>query len=116
MGSGLYHTEMVKAFNAAKIVLNIHLKRQREGAVNMRSFEVTGCGSFLLSDYVLGLEEVFKIDNELACYKSGEELVEKVRYYLGHPQQREQIAQAGQLRAYREYSFEERIKQILSFI
>ena len=80
----------------------------------MRTFEAAGCGAFLLSDYVGGMENAFDIGKEIACYKSEDEMVEKVRYYLDHPELRNQIALAGQRRAYQEHSFENRIKQILA--
>ena len=44
-----------------------------------RNFEIPGCGGFLLTDYVPGLERYFQIGEEIVCYvvpKPGETLTE----------------------------------------
>ena len=44
-----------------------------------------------------------------------DELVEKVRYHLSHEEERAQIARAGQARCVPAYSYESRVKAILSY-
>jgi spore maturation protein CgeB len=82
----------------------------------MRDFEVTGCGAFLLTDYARGLETIFKPGEEIICYKNIEELKDIVKFYLSHPQEREEIARKGNLRAHQDHTYARRMEELISFI
>lgn len=60
-----------------------------------RNFEVPGCGGFFLTDYVKGLEEFYQLDEDIVCYRSTNDLIEKIRYYLSHKEARSRIASSG---------------------
>ena len=60
-----------------------------------RNFEVPGCGGFFLTDYVKGLEDFYTPDEDIVCYRSTEELVEKIHYYLSHEELRKKVASNG---------------------
>ncbi|OGS22899.1 MAG: hypothetical protein A2252_07420 [Elusimicrobia bacterium RIFOXYA2_FULL_39_19] len=117
-GEGLYLNDMMKAFNASKIILNMHDVQQKHGGLKatFRVYEVTGCRGFLLTDKPYGIEEQFEINKEIVCYESTEELKEKIDYYLENSWKRENIAKAGQLRTYKDHTFEHRAKQIIDFV
>jgi len=114
--NGVYGPEMVKLFNSAKIVLNIHVKDDLPYKVNMRTFEATGCGSFLLTDKSYGLEKMFMCGSELACYEDENELIELAKYYLEHKDERTRVGKRGRERTYREHTYEERVKKLLSAV
>ena len=42
--------------------------------------------------------ELFEEGKEIECYATVEELVEKIDYYLAHPEERKAIAEAGHRR------------------
>ncbi|RSN74929.1 MAG: hypothetical protein DSO07_12680 [Thermoproteota archaeon] len=113
---GVYGPEMVKVFNSAEVVLNIHMKDDLPYKVNMRTFEAAGCGSFLLTDKSYGLEKMFICGSELACYEDENELIELAKYYLEHKDERTKIGGRGKERAYREHTYEERVKRLLNVI
>jgi spore maturation protein CgeB len=113
---GIYGPEMVKVFNSAKIVLNIHVEDDLPYKVNMRTFEATGCGSFLLTDYAYGMEKIFKVNEELAVYIDENELVKLVKYYLNSEDEREVIGKRSQTRAYREHTYRQRILVLLKLL
>lgn len=108
--------EMVSIFNRTKINLNFtgilgksmlrsmpdinSLIRQLKG----RIAEVALSGGFVLSEYAPGIEEVFKPDSEIVIFRSKEELIEKITYYLAHDAEREAIANAAHKRALRDYA------------
>jgi len=81
-----------------------------------RHFEINSCGAFQLSYYVEGLESCYGIGKELAVFDGPEDLVEKVRYYLGHDAEREAVARAGQERTLRDHALESRVAEILGHI
>jgi spore maturation protein CgeB len=114
--TGVWGPEMAKAFNAAKIVLNIHVKSDLAYKPNMRVFEATGSGAFLLTDKPYGLEKLFRSWEEVMCYNNESELVKLVKYYLDNDEERMNISARGQERAYREHTYQDRVKQILEKI
>ncbi|MEM3816157.1 MAG: glycosyltransferase [Candidatus Bathyarchaeia archaeon] len=107
---------MVKAFNAAKIVLNVHVKDDVPYKVNMRTFEATGSGSFLLTDKTYGIEKMFDLNEEVVAYEGEEDLVEFTKYYLENEEERVKISNEAQKRAYRDHTYEQRVKKILDYM
>jgi spore maturation protein CgeB len=67
-----------------------------------KSFEIAGCGGFLLAERSAGHLQRFKEDEEAVFFSSFEELVEKIRRYLPDEAARQRIAAAGSLRAARD--------------
>lgn len=112
-GRAVWGEELVKVYNTTKIVLNIH---PPQAYPNMRDFEVTGCGAFLLTDYAERLAGMFKIDEEIICYRDVKELRKAIRFYLEHPEQRNAIAQRGQERAYAAHTYVQRMQELISFV
>jgi len=81
-------------FAAARIILNQSVRND----INFRVFEALATGSLLLTDAVgNGLEQLFEDGRHLVTYRKGDvdDAVTKARYYLEHPQEREQIAAHG---------------------
>lgn len=75
---------------------------------NMRLFEATGAGAFVLTEYRDNLSKYFEIDQEIVTFKDEQELFEKIEYYLHNPEQRIAIAKRGQQRCLKEHSMEKR--------
>ena len=80
--------------------------------VKGRHYEINACGGFQLSYYVEGLERQYRIGEEIAIYASPEELLEKIRYYLKHEDEREAIAQRGYARTRSDHTMEKRFNHI----
>lgn len=87
-------------------------KKQIKG----RTFEIPGCGSFMLTEYVEHLEDYYKINKEIVCFDSVPELIEKIKYYLANENKREEISQAGYERTIKEHTFEKRFNEIFKII
>jgi spore maturation protein CgeB len=105
--------EMVRVFNAAKIVLNVHDPSDLSFKPNMRVFEATGCQSFLLTDRALGLDTCFDEPEEVTCYDDDSDLVQQSKSFLESPSERASIAQRAHERAYKEHTYDQRIDQVL---
>jgi spore maturation protein CgeB len=112
-GSAVWNEELVKVYNASKIVLNIH---SPQTVPIMRDFEVTGCGAFLMTDHARSLETMFNPGQEIICYKNVENLKDLVKFYLSHSPEREEIARKGNLRAHRDHTYARRMEELISFI
>lgn len=102
--------EMYRTLAAARIVVNASIDIATSQAPNMRLFEATGCGSFLLTARQRNLEAFFRPGREIETFGDGTELVDKIYYYLAHPREREEIAARGQARCLRDYNQELRAR------
>jgi FkbM family methyltransferase len=123
----IYGLEMHKALRLCRIGFDARgsIRYFKEGEVtdiakeetaNMRIFETTGCGIFLLTEYFENLENYFEIGKEIETFKDEKELVEKIRFYLAHPELRTAIAERGRQRCLRDHSALERIKSLDNII
>ncbi|GEM_PF-1933340 len=104
--------EMFRALKSGRIVLNASGDAFQDEAPNMRLFEVTGAGAFLLTDYQNNLQQFFELGVEIETFRDKNELLEKIHYYLNHPEQREAMARRGQERCLREYPMQARAKKL----
>ena len=108
----LFGLSMFQKLFESRITLNTHIDLAGPFAVNMRLYEATGVGTCLLTDWKPTLHELFEPDREVVTYQSPEECVEKVKWLLEHPQERETIARAGQARTLKEHTFTQRAMQL----
>lgn len=71
---------------------------------NMRLFEATAAGVFVLTEALDNLGGFFTPGLEIETYSTTRELLDKVRHYLAHPGEREAIAARGRQRCLRDHS------------
>ncbi len=89
-------------------------RRQKE--IKGRIFEIPGCRGFLLTDYAPGLEKYYEIGKEIECFYDIKDLIEKIKYYLEHEEEREKIAFNGYKRTFRDHTYEKRFNEIFKII
>ena len=70
---------------------------------NLRHLEATGMGALLLTENHPSLRAFFQED-EVAAFASAEDMLEQVRYYLTHEDERQAVAARGQARCLRDFS------------
>jgi len=104
--------DMVDALSSYKIAFNYNIADD----INYRTFEATGAGAMLLTNYTPNLEKLFDIGKEIVMYESLEDLKQKIRYYSTHEDERQAIAAAGMLRSRRDHSYDSRAKQFISIV
>jgi len=86
-----------------------------EDDVAHKAFEITACGGFLLALRTPGHQECFEEGKEAEFFSSVEECAEKIRYYLSHPEEREEIARRGCERSKRSgYDNDAQLSRILA--
>jgi spore maturation protein CgeB len=107
--------EKAKAFRAGRIVLNTFSHKETDG-VNCRLFEATGCGGFVLTENGPTVRDFFEPGREVAVFDSRKELVDQVRYYLAHAEERQEIADRGCQRAHREHTYQVRLCRLLEIV
>jgi hypothetical protein len=107
--------QQVEIFNRSQINLGMGGIGYSEELTNLkgRDFEipVTGGGAYLTS-FNSDLAQHFHVGHEILCYRSRDELVELVRYYLAHPNEAREIARAGRDRCLREHRWLHRFERV----
>jgi len=96
----LAYSEYAATVARADIAL-CFLSRRNRNESTMRSFEIPALGAFLLAERTAEHRYLYAEGKEAEFFCSREELVEKARHYLMHPDQRRAIATAGQSRCQR---------------
>lgn len=80
--------------------------------IKARPFELAASGAFVISGYADDIENYYKSGQEMIFYRSTQDLVEKIEYYLNRPEERERIARAGYERTVREHTYENRFREL----
>ena len=97
----LYCTDYREAIWRSRINLSFLTHSNQDEFVH-KSFEIAGCGGFLLAERSAGHLQRFKEDEEAVFFSSFDELAAKIRRYLPDEASRQRIAHAGNLRAARD--------------
>ncbi len=97
----LYQEQYREAIWRSKINLSFITRSNQDEFVH-KSFEIAGCGGFLLAERSDGHMQRFREDEEAVFFSSFEECVEKIRRYLPDEAARTRIAAAGRARAQRD--------------
>lgn len=86
--------EYVRAINAAKIGL-CFLSKLNNDTYTTRCFEIPACGTALFSEWSEDLDMIFDNGVNAVLFKTKEELVEKVKYYLRNPDELDTLTEKG---------------------
>lgn len=96
---GRYHgtlstEDFVKVINQSRINMNFSMGGHGEPQVKGRPWEIASCGSFALVERCEDFKKFFKEDKEIAMFNFNdkEDMLKKVKYYLAHEKEREEIA------------------------
>ncbi len=111
----VWGTEMYQVLRRSRITLNSHIDLAGREAGNMRLFEATGVGAFLLTDFKDNLHTLFAPDREVAVWRSIEECLDRIDHHLRDDDGRAAIARAGQARTMAQHTYRHRAAEILGF-
>ena len=106
---------MYQVLRRSRITLNSHIDLAGREAGNMRLFEATGVGAFLLTDFKDNLHTLFAPDREVAVWRSIDDCLAAIDRALGDDMRRAAIARAGQARTMAQHTYRHRVRQILGF-
>lgn len=105
--------EIAEVYSKSRIVFNCAVGNE----VNMRVFEAMASGSLLVTERVAnGQSDLFENGVHLVEYSGDSEMIEKIRYYLEHDDERERIARAGQKAVLRDHTYQARCNEILRVV
>ncbi len=107
--------EALKVFYSSKININITL-RSIESGIPARVFDIMSVGGFVISNYQEEIPKLFEEDKEIVTFKTPEELIEKIDYYLSHDEERIRIGINGYKKVKQCYTYEHQLHKILSVL
>lgn len=110
-GRGMYDV-----LRRSRIVWNSHIDDARDFAGNMRLFEATGVGSFLMTDNKSNLATLFRPGEDVAAYDSVDDCLRGIEHFLKNDGDREEIARRGQATTLGQHSYRQRTEQILGLV
>jgi spore maturation protein CgeB len=120
-GGSLTGLEYAKGVRATKIALAPLVESPSDSTegdkTTARTFEIPAIGSFMLHERTEEATGFFEEGRECEMYGDRDELVAKIRYYLGHERERKSIARAGCLRAHKSgYDYDTRVATVLAAV
>jgi spore maturation protein CgeB len=84
--------------------------------IKARHFEIPACGGFILTSPADDLDCYYEPGKEIVFYETNDELVEKVKYYLAHDDERKKVAKAAYDRTIKDHTYKSRFAEIFKTI
>ena len=107
---------MYQVLRRSRITLNSHIDLAGREAGNMRLFEATGVGAFLLTDFKDNLDTLFAPDKEVAVWRTIDDCLDVIGRMIGNDDGRAAIARAGHTRTMAQHTYRHRAMEILGFV
>jgi spore maturation protein CgeB len=107
---------MYEVLAHSRIALNRHIDLADGYANNMRLYEATGVGALLVTEAGHNLADLFEPDREVVSYQDEDDLVERLRHYAEHDDERRRIAAAGQARTLSEHTYANRMAELTAML
>jgi spore maturation protein CgeB len=112
---GLWGDDYAAALFQAGIALGLLTCNHRD-LYTSRSFEIPACGGFMLAERTVEHMMLFREGVEAEFFSDLEELCDKVKYYLAHPQEARAIGQRGRQRCIESgYGYDKCLPRWLAF-
>lgn len=92
--AGVYH--------GSKIMLGV---QNAEDQVTQRTFEILGCGAFMIASRTEELERLFEHEREIVFSSGPDETLELARHYLKHPEERTAIGRRARAKVMSRHTF-----------
>jgi spore maturation protein CgeB len=112
----VWGADMYQVLRRSRITLNSHIDLAGREAGNMRLFEATGVGAFLLTDFKDNLDTLFAPNREVAVWRSIEDCLDVIGRMIGDDNGRAAIARAGHARTIAQHTYRHRAAEILGFV
>ena len=106
-----HHHALTRIYGLSRINVDVGRLYQPD-IVTMRVFDVLACGGFLLAAHSSELESLFEVGVEVEAWSTRAELVEKVRYFLAHPQAAADIAARGHAAVLERHRVDQRVARM----
>ena len=104
--------DTLKMYHCATLSLNIHHKATQNG-FNMRFFEIPAAGGLQITEWQPAIERT-ALANCTVTFKTHEELIDKITYFLTHHDERTQLRTRSQLQCHLHETYENRLNLLIN--
>lgn len=108
-----YIKQMPAVFAQSRINLNISLRTIKTG-IPLRAIDILACGGFLLTNPQEEMYEYLTEGKDFEAFRSVEECLDKIKYYLEHDDERANIAASGYDKAEKWFSYDALFDKLVS--
>lgn len=115
-GPGVHYFDQLPAFYQSTAINVNQTSLQMRDAVNQRVFDCPVAGGFLITDNQPDLHEHFDVERDVVTYDSLPELVDKVRYYRQHPEERKTITNHARERILANHTHVHRLQALEAYM
>lgn len=118
MGEAKNGEELSKIFQSSKIVLGCN----NASSIQSRVFETFLSGGFFINCYIDPNEDIsdirkyFKEDEEMVFFRTKEDLINKVKYYLENDEERKRMSNIGREISLREFTYTGLANRFLNYL
>lgn len=81
-----------------------------------RIYQIVGRGGFMIHPKLHGLTKEFEDGKHVVFYKDEKDMVEKIDYYLEHPEERKKIAKAGMEYCKKNHTYHHALEKMFKLI
>jgi hypothetical protein len=113
-------SQMLEVFGSSEVCLNFsNVWLDGPGSrlvphVRLRDFEAPMCRTTYLTGYSDEITEFYEVGREIDTYRTAEELIDKTRFYLSHPDVAERLREAGHRRAVGSHTWTHRFTELFA--
>ena len=115
-GRLVWNETYAKAIHLSKIFLARDAYPHIRLSMSARAFTALGLGAFYLTFPTRGIEEMFEPGKEIVTFLTPDEMIEKIRYYLEHDEERQAIAAAGRAKALAHHTYRNRFERMFEIL
>ncbi|MFE4714180.1 MULTISPECIES: glycosyltransferase [unclassified Paenibacillus] len=127
IGKWMSPQETALTYSGSKIVINLHRSHIDEDvnnnslgitavSPNPRTFEISASGTLQLCDARDDMGNFYKPGEEIETFASPREMMDKIRFYLTHEEERREIVLRAYERTLKEHTYTKRLNQLLTII
>ncbi|MBI4847614.1 MAG: glycosyltransferase [Nitrospirae bacterium] len=111
-GRFVWGEEYAKVARLSRIFLAFDSMPHIRKSMSARMYTAVGCGAFYMCRHVDGIEDVLAPGREIVTFRSEDEMIDMIRYYLENDELRMNIAEAGKRRVLSDHTYEVRARQM----
>jgi spore maturation protein CgeB len=116
---GSSYEDMLAFYSLSKIGINFSLNENgvhKKTQMKLRMFEVPAAGTMLLTEHHEGIDNFFDTTKEICTFKTPEEMISKIRYYLNNKNALNKITENGYNRVMKDHDSKIRLSNVLEQI
>ncbi len=101
----IYGEDVRRALNSARISIVFSRTPAGHGIAKVAVFDFVASGALVATEKISDVERYFEYDREIIGFADVDELIERIHYYLEHPEHANAVRAAGRRRVLAEYTW-----------